>query len=266
MPSAAAPAHGAGLDGGRFDGCDYFVARLRRRRAWPAILPLAIRIGLKPMVVVGALALAAQYPILAEVDGIGPWLLALCIVTAIGEVIYWPCYNAYFAALGDHEHRGHQASAREALVSVVSVVAPLLGTWALVTLGPRPMFASVALVQALAAVPLLGTPWLAIAANALGGFAMPLLLPPLGAAVYNLAKAAPCPLRFQITAEAGWDLGCIAGCLVAAALAAAGVSLTPAILLALPGMAVAARALWKYYPENANLPSSDQAAAKSERT
>jgi hypothetical protein len=94
----------------------------------------------------------------------------------------------------------------------------------------------------------LGTPWLAIAANALGGFAMPLLLPPLGAAVYNLAKAAPCPLRFQITAEAGWDLGCIAGCLVAAALAAAGVSLTTAILLALPGMAVGARMLWKYYP------------------
>jgi MFS family permease len=318
----------------------------------PAILPLAIRLGLKPMVLVGTLLTAVQYPMLAGIDGINVWLVVLCATAAVGDVIYWPCYNAYFAALGDHEHRGHQISAREALVATVSVIAPLLGTWALVNLGPRPMFAAVGIVQALAILPLtgvpnvairrhapggfaagrigavlyatdawfdawfilawqialyislgedvsayggamalaalvgavfglllgrhidaghgrravviayavaaavivarsasLGTPWLAIASNALGGFVMPLLLPPLGAATYNLAKAAPCPLRFQITAEAGWDLGCIAGCLLAAALATAGISLTLAILCALPGMAIGARLLLKYYPQ-----------------
>src|SRR6201999_4424728 len=35
----------------------------------------------------------------------------------------------------------------------------------------------------------LGSPWLAVAANALGAFFMPLLVPPLVAATSNMAKA-----------------------------------------------------------------------------
>ena len=316
----------------------------------PAILPLAWRLGLKPMVMAGTLVLAFQYPVLAEVDGVGAWLLALCVVAAVGEVLYWPSYNAYFATLGDAEHRGHQVGAREALTSLVSIVAPLLGAWALVTLGPRVMFAGAGLVQALAVVPLLGapnvavkahapgvfraarlgvllyatdgwfdagfiivwqialfislsesfsayggamalaalagaafglvlgrhidaghgrravaiaysfaaavvivraagfgSPWLAVAANALGALVFPLMLPALGAATYNLAKASPCPLRFQIAQEAGWDVGCGAACLATAALVAAGVPLSVGILLALLAAAVAAVALWRYF-------------------
>lgn len=316
----------------------------------PAILPLAKRIGLKPMVVLGALTLALQYPLLAEVDGLGRQLVLVCAAAAIGEILYWPSYNALFSALGDAEHRGHQVSAREALTAVVSIVAPALGTWALVTFGPQPMFAAVGLVQALAAAPLLGVPniaikqtapgayraarlgivlaatdawfdawffmvWpialfltlgesiaayggamalaalagaaaglflgrtvdtghgrhaltlaygfaavvivfraaslgsplLAVVANALGAMLMPLMLPVLGAAIYNLAKASPCPLRFQIASEAGWDLGCMAGCLTAAGLAALGVPLPLTMLLALPGLAVAVRVLWRYF-------------------
>ena len=88
----------------------------------------------------------------------------------------------------------------------------------------------------------LGSPWLAVTANALGALLWPLLLPTLGTAIYNLAKASPCPLRFIIVAEAGWDIGCFGACLIAAALAAAGVSLSIGILLALPALAVAAHA------------------------
>jgi hypothetical protein len=319
----------------------------------PVLLPLAKRFGLKPLVVAGTLALAVQYPILAEVDGIGGVLIALVVAAAVGEVLYYPAYNAYFAALGDAEHRGHQVSAREALVAGVSIAAPVLGTWALVTFGPRPMFAAVGLIQALAVLPLagvagvpvkaqapgalrwgrpgivlyaldawfdawffmvwpialflaveesfatyggamalaalvgaafglilgravdmgrgrravavacsvaagvilfrsasLGSPWLAVGANALGGLVMPLILPALGGATYNLAKASPCPLRFSVVAEGGWDLGCIAGCLTAAGLFAAGVPLGAMLLLALPGVAVMGRVLWRYYPEN----------------
>ncbi len=316
----------------------------------PGILPLAKRWGLKPMVIVGTFVVALQYPLLAEVDGIGVGLFALCITAAVGEVLYWPCYNAYFAAVGDAEHRGHQVSAREALVAVVSIVAPLLGAWALVTLGPRPMFAAVAAIQALAAIPLigapnvavrpqapgafraarfgailaatdgwfdawyllfwqialfvslgesvsayggamalaaligagfglflgrhidqghgrravivaygvtavavivraasLGSPWLAVGANALGALIWPLLLPVLGTAGYNLAKASPCPMRFNIATEAGWDIGCATACLIAAALTAAGVSFSAAILLALPALAAAALLLRRYF-------------------
>jgi DHA1 family inner membrane transport protein len=320
----------------------------------PLILPLAKRWGVRPLLIAGTLGLAVQYPVLAQVHGVGPGLLALCIVTSVAEVFYWPSYNAYFAAIGDAHHRGHQISAREALVAMAGIVAPLLGAWALVTLGPGPMFAAVGAVQALAAVPLIGapnvavkasapgilraarlgailsaadgwldawfifvwqialfvslshsisayggamalaalvgavcglllgrhidagggrravaiaygavaavlalraasggSPWLAVAANALGAPAMTLLSPTVGAVTYNLAKASPCPMRFQIATEAGWDIGCFAACLAAAALAAAGVPLSLAILLALPALATAALLLRRYYGREA---------------
>src|SRR5262245_18918594 len=333
----------------------------------PAVLPLAKRWGLKPLMICGALGLALQYPVLAEVRGVDAALLALCIVVSLAEVFYWVSYNAYFAAIGDAEHRGRQVSAREALVAVASIAGPLLGAWGLVTFGARWTFAAVGLVQALSALPLLGapnvaivrsapgafraarigvglsaadgwfdasyvfvwqialyvslgrsvsayggamafaglagaacglllgrhvdtghgrravliahaaltvvffaraasvgSPWLAVAANAFGGLALPLLSPVIGGAAYNLAKASPCPLRFHMAAEGGWDVGCFCACLIAAAIAASGASLAFAILLALPGVAAQALLLWRYYPPAAlSRPGASGLARKS---
>ncbi|MEX2318844.1 MAG: MFS transporter [Bauldia sp.] len=320
----------------------------------PLLLPLAKRWGLKPLLIAGTLGLAVQYPVLAEVDGVGGVLVLLVVVTSLAELVYYVSYNAYFAALGDAEHRGHQIGAREAIMTVAAIIAPLAGTWALVTLGPRWMFAGVALVQALAVLPLVGTPnvavkmeapgayraarvgailiaadgwfdacfilvwqialfvslgesfaayggamalagligavcglllgrhidagfgrraviiaygldaaivlmragslgspWLAVAANAIGGLFWPLLSPTLGVVTYNLAKASPCPFRFNLALEGGWDVGCFAACLISAALIAAGVSMAAPILLALPGVAVTAGLLWRHYPRRA---------------
>src|SRR5262245_19234442 len=320
----------------------------------PAVLPLAKRWGLMPLLICGALGLALQYPVLAEVRGVDAALVALCIVVSLAEVFYWVSYNAYFAAIGDAEHRGRQVSAREAGVAVASIAAPLLGAWGLVTFGARWTFLAVALVQASSALPLLGaprvaiapsapgslraarlavgfsaadgwfdasyvfvwqialfvslgqsvsayggalavaglagaagglllghhvdachgrravliahaaltlvflaraasvgSPWLAVAANTLGSLALPLLSPVLGGAAYNLAQASPCPLRFHMATEGGWDLGCLCACLVAAAIAGSGASLAFAILLALPGVAAQALLLWHHYPSSA---------------
>ena len=330
----------------------------------PAILPLARRLGLKPMVIIGIFGVALQYPLLAEVDGVGVELLLVCVVASIGEVFYWPSYNAYFAAIGDAEHRGHQVSARMALVSVASIAAPLLGTWALVTLGPRPMFAAVGIIQALAVLPLIGAPnvavrasapgafraarlgvilyaadgwldawfilvwqialfvslgesisayggamalaaivgagcglilgrhvdqghgrrtvviaytvataivlmralsfdsaWLAVTSNALGALVLPLILPAQATASYNLAKASPCPMRFIIACEGGWDVGCASACLLAAGLAAAGVPLSITILMALPALAVLAHLLRRYFANGAVVPIPAQNTA-----
>jgi DHA1 family inner membrane transport protein len=324
----------------------------------PLALPFAHRWGLKPLVIAGALLMAAPFPLLAEIRGVGPRLLALCLVSSMGEVLYWMAYNAWFAALGDPEHRGSQIGAREALVAAAGVVGLLVGTWALVSLGPRPAFAAIALVQAAAVLPLLGAPnvsihtgapgdlaaarpallliaadgwfdatfffvwqialfvslgrsvaayggamvlaglagavaaplvgrhidagngrtaallvyvlaaaivvaralslgapWLAVAANALGALLMPLLSPSMGAVTYDLARAAPCPLRFYMVTDAGWDLGCCSACLAAAALAACGAPLSIAILLGLPAAATGAAALRRLYPDRAG-PSS----------
>jgi len=95
-------------------------------------------------------------------------LLALCLVSAAGDTLYWTTYHAYFAALGDAEHRGHQVSAREALVSGVSIIAPILGGWGIAHLGPVATFGGVAGVQFLAALPLLASPNVTIAKTAPG--------------------------------------------------------------------------------------------------
>ena len=83
-------------------------------------------------------------------------------------MLYWPAYHAYFAAVGDAEHRGHQIAAREALVALIGIVAPLAVGWSLVTAGPRWTFAAVGVIQALAALPLLGAPKVAILDKAPG--------------------------------------------------------------------------------------------------
>jgi hypothetical protein len=317
----------------------------------PALLPLARRVGLKPLLVAGAVAMAVQYPILAQVRGLGPAFLAFCAASALGEVFYYVSYNAYFAALGDVEHRGRQVAVGQAFSALAGVVAPVLGGWALVAAGPQWTFAGVALVQVASVIPLLGLPnvpvkasapgawraarpaalliavdgwfdaaflfvWqialfrtlsesytayggamalaglagalagllighhtdlghgrrsvslayaaaaavvlfraaslgspaLAAAANAAGGLIMPLLVPPLAAAAQNLAKAAPCTLRVMMATEGGWDIGCFAACLLAAALAAAHAPLWAGVLLALPAIATGWPLLLRLYP------------------
>src|SRR5947209_18872267 len=51
----------------------------------PLLLPLAKRFGLKPLFIGGALMMAGQSPLLAEVHGVGPMLLAVCAVAGLGE-------------------------------------------------------------------------------------------------------------------------------------------------------------------------------------
>jgi MFS transporter, DHA1 family, inner membrane transport protein len=59
-------------------------------------------------------------------------------------------------------------------------------------------------------------PWSAVTANALYAVAWPSYATALNSQVYNLARQSPCPLRFHIVAEGGWDLGMAVGCGLAA--------------------------------------------------
>ncbi len=316
----------------------------------PLVLVLATRLGLKIAIIAGAVGVAVPYPVLAEVDGIGWPLVAYCMLCAIGEALYWTSYHAYFAALGDNEHRGHQVSAREALASIIGIIGPLFGGWSLVTMGPHFTFGLVCLLHTLSALPLLGTPnvevkrhapgayraaivgialfaadgwmavmylftwqialfltldesltayggamalaalvaaisvmflgrhvdegfgrqsvyiaygivgltivlravsvditWLAIAANAIGAVASSLQPSAMMPAIYNLAKHSPCPLRFQLACEGGWDVGCTVACLIAAGLAAAGSPLSAIIPLGFIGLAASVVLLVRYY-------------------
>jgi hypothetical protein len=132
------------------------------------VITFAIRIGLRAMVVAGTLLSAAQYPLLAEVHGVGPALAVLIAISAIGETVYWTTYHAYFASLGDDELRGHQIGAREAIGAGVGIVSPLAAGWLLVAFGPRVAFGTTAAIAALAALPLFWAPEVKVASSAPG--------------------------------------------------------------------------------------------------
>lgn len=187
----------------------------------PAVLGLAKRWGLKPLVVFGDLVMAAEYPLLAEVRGVDESLLVYCLVSALGNAFYWTSYHACFALLGDSEHRGHQISAGVALSTVVGIVAPLAGAWSLLALGPRPAFAAVGLIQALAAIPLLATPNLRIPPEAAG--ALRASLPGVGLFMADGWFAATYVLVWQIALylSLGASLSAYGGAMALAALVGA---------------------------------------------
>lgn len=320
----------------------------------PSVIGLAVRCGLRRMLIAGTVINAAQYPLLAEVHGLGAALAALIFVSAVGSTAYWTTYHAYFAALGDNELRGHQIGAREAIAALVGIVSPLATGWMLVAFGPRVAFGATAAINVLAAAPLLFTPevvvgryveggfraalpgvllfiadgWLdagylvvwwialfislgenfvayggalalaalvgavagmtlgrqidaghgrravwfgliplamvivlragaaghpalAVLANAAGALAGCLYIPALMAPLYTLAKNSPCPLRFHVATEGGWDLGGAAGLLTAAAATAADLPLSASILTALAGVVAIIALLRGYYAREA---------------
>jgi hypothetical protein len=136
----------------------------------PFVLLPARRFGLKPLVIAGTVMTGLQYPLLAEVRGVGWELVALCAITSAGDTVYWTCYHAYFASLGDADHRGHQLGAREAIAAIVGIIGPLATGWTLTTLGPKVAFDATAVVLLLGALPILGTRNVPVADTAPGAF------------------------------------------------------------------------------------------------
>ena len=316
----------------------------------PMIVPLAVRYGLQRMLVVGTMLKSVQYPIIAYVHGANFALYLMILVEAVGDTVYWSCYHAYMAALGDQEHRGHQISMREAIAALAGIVSPILTGWLLVTFGPVAAFGTASAINLVAMVPLFWTPnvavapqvpgafraalpgvlffaadgwigsgtvfvWqialfvslggsflnfggamamaalvgavaglflgrhidaghgnravfialgplaamvllraaaaghpaLAVAANALAYAGSCLYVPTLMTAVYNIAKGSPCPLRFHVATEGGWDAGGASGSLAAALLLWLGAPLSVALLLPLVGVTAAFVMLRRYY-------------------
>jgi DHA1 family inner membrane transport protein len=48
----------------------------------PIVVPIAVRSGMRALVIAGTCLTALQYPLLAEVHGLGPALFVLCLVAA----------------------------------------------------------------------------------------------------------------------------------------------------------------------------------------
>jgi hypothetical protein len=102
-----------------------------------------------------------------------------------------------------------------------------------------------------------GHPVFAVAANALAYAGSCLYVPTLMTAVYNIAKRSPCPLRFHVATEGGWDTGGATGSLAAAFLLWIGAPLSMALLLPLLGVAAAFIMLRRYYAQHGQVMELD---------
>jgi hypothetical protein len=145
-----------------------FATRLAIRAA---LLPIAIRVGLRVLVIAGSVMMGISYLFLAHVHGgLSASLATLIVVAALADTVYWPSYHAYFAALGDEEHRGQQTGMREAIAAMLGIVSPLVAGWLLVTFGPIAAFYATGAIQALSAIPIFWTPDVPVARHAPGAF------------------------------------------------------------------------------------------------
>ena len=166
-------------------------------------------------------------------------------VFAAGIFYVWQI--ALFVSLGESFAAFGGAVALATLVG--AACGPVLGRFVDLGHGRKVVifaYASAAAVVGLRAASL-GSPWLAVGANAAGAFVIALLTPAVFTPLYNLAKASPCALRFHIVTEGAWDIGCGAGCLIAAAVAAARLPLSVGILIAAPAALILMAQLLRYY-------------------
>jgi hypothetical protein len=131
----------------------------------PMVLPIARRIGLRRTLILGTIGEAAVYPLLPLVDGPNGVFVAVILIGPLGSVLYWTCYHAYYAAVGDDDQRGNQVGFRTALTSIVGVLAPLMGAALLAAGGPWVAFLAAGAIQVLAALPLVGAPEVPVAAT-----------------------------------------------------------------------------------------------------
>src|ERR1700722_9894906 len=122
----------------------------------PVILFVVPRLGLRRTLAIGTLFSALQYPAIGFVHGAGGALAAFAAIGAIAGIFYWPCYHAFFAAIGDTQFRGSQIGIRQLAMGLAAVLGPVLGGLMLTAFGPWVAFGAAAAIEGFAILPLLG--------------------------------------------------------------------------------------------------------------
>ena len=124
----------------------------------PPALLIIRAIGLRPALIAGTVLMAAQYPLLALVTGMGPALVLFCLVSALADVSIGHVIILLFSAVGDVQRRGSQVGARQLLGAVAGICGPAAGGFALALFGPWAGFGAAAAIEAAAILPLLRVP------------------------------------------------------------------------------------------------------------
>jgi MFS transporter, DHA1 family, inner membrane transport protein len=120
-----------------------------------AVPDVVQRVGFRNALILGSVLFAVEFLILASYDGSNVRLFSFIAADAVCSALYWTCYHAFYAALGDAEARGAQLGARGLLSTIAAVAAPAVGGVLLVSFGPWASFGAAAATSIVAVVPLL---------------------------------------------------------------------------------------------------------------
>jgi MFS family permease len=104
------------------------------------------------------------------------------------------------------------------------------------------------------------SPALAVAANALTALAWPVFATAFNSRIYILARQSPCPLRFHVVAEGGWDLGTFTACVLAALLVQLGFSYHLPLAVSLAGCALGYHLVAGSFRDGTGQPKATEAA------
>ena len=122
------------------------------------VLPLALRAGLRSVLLTGIAVRAASFAMLPFIHEVGPLLALFLAVSGLGSVLYWTAWHAFLPALTETGRGGQQVSVQQATSALVGIAAPAVGGLLLAHGGPDLAFAMIALLQLASALPLLGAP------------------------------------------------------------------------------------------------------------
>jgi MFS transporter, DHA1 family, inner membrane transport protein len=122
------------------------------------VLPLTKRVGLRNALVFGIVMEGCTCPILSQITGTGPLLVAYLALWAISSSIYWTTHHAYVVLIGDGQNRGAQVSVMEFIGAFFGIIAPLTTGLLLTWFAPIVAFSVVGFAMICSAIPLLYLP------------------------------------------------------------------------------------------------------------
>ena len=105
----------------------YACFLLMRTVTRPFARRLCVKKGIHFTLCVGTVVFGCRYLALIPVEGLNWFLIAPMVVSGLADSLYWVSYHTYFSVVGDAESRGASVGVREAMTTVISIVAPVCG-------------------------------------------------------------------------------------------------------------------------------------------
>lgn len=121
----------------------------------PLMLLIVPHTGMRLALIAGTALVGLNYAAISIVDGVNWKLAVFCVISGLGNLVYWTMFHPVFAAAGEHHDRGRQMGTRQSLAAAATIAGPAVSGVILVVFGPWIAFGSAFIVTLLSAWPLL---------------------------------------------------------------------------------------------------------------